>query len=219
MLNSVIVRQRKRFFPLHNLFCCTEFSPFAHLVLVVLSRSSLALYTVWIRLLAWSSVILLLMYGWMYWLILTESGIELLSSILFCVFFTYSSRIFDACEGEFVPCLSVVSAELIKLLLQICLTYCSTSYKLDDREWSFVLHNFGPAVKGAAVHTVLSTVLSTLFNLRCTMRCLTLNSTGILHCAGVWNWDFESVAYPGIFFGGVQQIQLRIEDRTGIWGR
>ena len=27
-----------------------------------------------------------------------------------------------------------------------------------------------------------------------------------------------SVAYPGIFFGGVQQIQLRTEDRTGIWG-
>ena len=26
-----------------------------------------------------------------------------------------------------------------------------------------------------------------------------------------------SVAYPGILFGGVQQIQLRTE-RTGIWG-
>ena len=27
----------------------------------------------------------------------------------------------------------------------------------------------------------------------------------------------KAVAYPGIFFGGVQQIQLRTE-RTGIWG-
>jgi len=31
---------------------------------------------------------------------------------------------------------------------------------------------------------------------------------------------FKSVAYPGILLGGgVQQIQLRTEDRTGIWGR
>jgi len=30
----------------------------------------------------------------------------------------------------------------------------------------------------------------------------------------------EAVAYPGILFGGVvQQIQLRTEDRTGIWGQ
>ena len=29
----------------------------------------------------------------------------------------------------------------------------------------------------------------------------------------------SAVAYPGIFFGvGFQQIQLRTEDRTGIWG-
>jgi len=28
-----------------------------------------------------------------------------------------------------------------------------------------------------------------------------------------WKKDIEAVAYPGIFFGGVQQIQLRTEDR------
>jgi len=29
---------------------------------------------------------------------------------------------------------------------------------------------------------------------------------------------WRAVAYPGILFGGVQQIQLRTE-RTGIWGQ
>ena len=35
-----------------------------------------------------------------------------------------------------------------------------------------------------------------------------------VHVAG----PLPAVAYPGIFFRGVQQIQLRTE-RTGIWGR
>ena len=60
------------------------------------------------------------------------------------------------------------------------------------------------------------------FSCDCNYSLITLNKTpvhstwGLLSvCAACWtpHFEFRAVAYPGIFRGMVQQIQLRTEDR------
>ena len=44
------------------------------------------------------------------------------------------------------------------------------------------------------------------------MKVMKISDPKILWKEAIWKTEV-SVAYPGIFFGGVQQIQLRTEDR------